>query len=268
MNLFNHRVWIMLLLFMNILVCFANNSIEIVGVKQVFQKYNIHGSILIYDLNSNEYSGYNLEWCNVGFILASTFKIPNTLIALETGVITMDSIFHWNGEKRRYPMWKTDMSIGKAFRVSNVSIYQEIARTIGQERMNEYIRLLNYGEMDIKAENIEKFWLEGNSQITQYQQIYFLQKLYNSELPLKKETMDNVKQFMLLEKTDDYTLRGKTGWGEVDGKDIGWFVGYFETADNTYFFATNLEPSSQTDMKKFGQIRIDLTKDILLQKMQ
>lgn len=242
---------------------FAKEPVEIAGAKQLFEKYNIGGSILIFNRNNNEYSGYNLERCNIGFSPASTFKIPNTLIALETGVISMDSIFHWNGEKRRYPRWEADMNIERAFKVSNVPIYQDIARSIGLERMQDYVRLLHFGEMDINAGNLDKFWLEGNSQITQYQQVYFLSKLYNSELPLKKETMDSVKHIMFIEKTDNYILRGKTGWSEADNKDLGWFVGYIETVDNVFFFATNIEPLPQTDMSRFGQTRIDLTKEII-----
>ncbi|MCC8145488.1 MAG: class D beta-lactamase [Bacteroidales bacterium] len=267
MKLSIYTLGVILLLFANIAVCFAEKPVEMENAEQVFQKYKVNGSILIYDQNENEYSGYNLERCNTGFIPASTFKIPNTLIALEAGVITADSIFRWDGEKKSNPGWESDMSIGQAFQVSNVPIYQDIAQSIGLERMKEYVRLLHFGEMDIYPDNLDKFWLEGNSQITQYQQIYFLYKLYNGELPLKKETMDHVKQIMLLEKTEDYALSAKTGWSETQGKDIGWFVGYFETEDNVYFFATNIEPSDQTNKTQFGHIRIDLTKDILSLKL-
>lgn len=259
---------LVLLLVANIAIGFAKEAVEMSGARQIFQKYKINGSILVYDQNKNEYSGYNLERCNIGFCPASTFKIPNTLIALETGVITMDSIFHWNGEKRPFQVWESDMDIEHAFKVSNVPIYQDIARHIGLKRMQDYVRLLHFGAMDINKENIDKFWLEGDSKITQYQQVYFLHRLYRSELPLKTSTMDHVKQIMILEQTDDYTLRGKTGWAEINGKDIGWFVGYFETADNVYFFATNIEPSGQTDMQNFGKDRIDLTKEILSLKMK
>ena len=58
-------------------------------------------------------------------------------------------------------------------------------------------------------------------------------------------------------------MRAKTGWSGNKGKDIGWFVGYIEIESNVYFFATTVEPSGKTDMSKFGQIRIDLTKDDL-----
>lgn len=255
---------ISLLLLTNITNSYCNQPVEIAGAKKIFEKYHVNGSILIFDRNKNEYAGYNLTRCNEGFNPASTFKIPNTLIALETGVISMDSIFHWNGEKRRYPRWEADMNITQAFKVSNVPVYQEIARSIGLERMKEYVHFLHFGEMDINAENLDRFWLEGKSQISHYQQIYFLTKLYNSEFPLKKETMDNVKQIMLLEKTNNYVLRAKTGWSEAGGKDLGWFVGYFEIGNNVYFFATNIEPSDQTDMTQFGQIRIDLTKEVVL----
>jgi beta-lactamase class D len=72
---------------------FAIQPTEIPGLKKIFDKYQIEGSILIYNQNDNCYSGYHLERCNIAFCPASTFKIPNTLIALESGVATTETIF-------------------------------------------------------------------------------------------------------------------------------------------------------------------------------
>ena len=243
---------------------FAKEPTELPEAKAIFEKHNVNGSILIFDQKNKSYTGYNLDRCNTGFSPASTFKIANTLIAFEKGVITKDSVFVWGGEKRRYERWEADMNIHTAFQVSNVPIYQDIARSIGLESMQYYTRLLHYGNMDITEDNLDKFWLEGDSKISQYQQIFFLNKLYNHEYPLKDETVELVKHIMIIEKTPNYTLSGKTGWAEVDGKDIGWFIGYVETDDNVFFFATNIEPRDSTNMKEFGQIRIKLTKELLL----
>ena len=54
---------------------------------------------------------------------------------------------------------------------------------------------------------------------------------------------------MLITDTPAYKLYGKTAWATtIDGvavdksnPDIGWFVGYVETGDDVYFFATNVE---------------------------
>ncbi|MDR1976085.1 MAG: class D beta-lactamase [Campylobacteraceae bacterium] len=241
----------------------ASQPKEVSGLKDVFDKFKIDGSFLIYNQNKNIYMGYNLERCKIHFRPASTFKIPNTLIAFESGIATPETVFKWNGEKRSFSSWEKDMTIVEAFKASAVPVYQEIARRIGAEKMKYYTQLFNYGNMDINSENIDKFWLEGNSTITQYQQIYFLQKLYNLELPIKEEYMKQVKAMMQYEVGKNYIISGKTGWANSQKESIAWFVGYVETNDNVYFFATNVVPNESTNMETFGQVRIELTKDIL-----
>ena len=242
---------------------FANQPIEIPELKKIFDKYKVDGSILIYNQNENRYIGYNLERCNVAFCPASTFKIPNTLIALETGIITLDSVFLWNGERRTFSSWEKDMTFEEAFKASVVPIYQEIARRVGVAKMKYYTQLFNYGNLDINEDNIDKFWLEGKSSITQYQQIYFLHNLYNLRLPISENVMTLTKQLMLLETKTNYKISGKTGWAVRQQENITWFVGFVEANENVYFFATNIPSNENTDLKSFSTIRIELTKAIL-----
>ncbi len=251
-----------MLVFMSI-SSFANEPVEIAGLKKLLDKYQVGGSLLIYDQNKNLYTGYNLQRCNTGFCPASTFKIPNSLIALETKTITPEYIFKWNGEKRDFPSWEKDMNIAEAFKVSNVAVYQDIARRIGTEKMNCYLRLFNYGNMDVNDANIDKFWLEGSSNITQYQQMYFLQKLYRLELPISDKVMKEVKEMMLYESGDGYKISGKTGLSVRQKEKAGWFVGFVETNGNVYYFVTNVVDDSGMSNDLFGKSRIELTKDVL-----
>lgn len=241
---------------------FASQPKEISTLKKLFDKYNVDGSILIYNQKSREYLGYNLDRCNIGFCPASTFKIPNTLIALECGVVTLDSVFKWNGEKRAFQTWERDMTLSEAFKLSAVPVYQGIARSIGVDRMKYYTQLFGYGNLDINASNIDNFWLEGNSNITQYQQLYFLQKLYNLQLPVSDEAMNLTKQIMLHKATDRYTMSAKTGLSIRQGEKVGWFVGYVEVSDNVYFFATNITPKKGVESNDFAAARIQLTEDV------
>ena len=243
--------------------CFASQPREIAELKNIFAEFNVDGSILIYNQNESAYIGYNLERCNVAFCPASTFKIPNTLIALDSGIATMESVFKWNGENRTFPAWEKDMTIKEAFKASAVPVYQEIARQVGVEKMKYYTQLFNYGNLDINADNLDKFWLEGNSEITQYQQIYFLRRLYNLALPVREESMKQVKEIMRYEAGNNYIISGKTGWAVRQKENVTWFVGYVETSDNVYFFATNVASDENTDIKTFGQVRTELTKEIL-----
>ena len=258
----NKRLGITVVIMSFVVNCYANQPKELSELKNIFDKYKVEGSILIYNQSENTYSGYNLERCNIGFGPASTFKIPNTLIALESGIATIETIFTWNGEKRTFSTWEKDLTIEEAFQVSAVPVYQEIARRVGVEKMRYYIQLFNYGDLDINAENIDKFWLEGESNITQYQQVYFLQKLYNLQLPISEHAMKLTKEVMLYETKNNYKISGKTGWAVRQNESVTWFVGYIEAHDNVYIFATNVAPSKDTDLNTFSQVRIELTKEV------
>lgn len=233
-------------------------------VKSEFQfiidSSEVIGSILIYDLNEDQYYSNDFKWSNKGHLPASTFKIANSIIGLETGVIESDStLFKWNGEKRMLKNWEQDLVLKNAFQFSCVPCYQEVARKIGSKRMNDYVQKLNYGNLKIDSTNIENFWLEGESRISQTQQIDFLKRFYNFELPISERTDKIMRNIMLIEETDQYKLRGKSGLSNENKKYNGWFVGYIELKNNTYFFATNLEPKKDFAFDSFIKKRLDLT---------
>lgn len=230
-------------------------------LSKFFKEQNVEGSFLMYDMNKNEYTDYNLERTKKQFIPASTFKIFNSLTALETGVIPDENfIIKWDSIDRHNPQWNRDQDMRSAFRNSTVWFYQEIARKVGQERMQHYIDTAGYGNGDISG-GIDRFWLDGGLRISQQEQVEFLKKLYNNQLPFSQRSMDIVKNIMLQEDTLGYKLRMKTGWGSIEGKEIGWLVGWFETNNNIYFFATNIEmPSPASD--NFTSARKIITKNI------
>ena len=221
---------------------------------------DVTGSILIYDLKDDKYYSNNFNWAKKGCLPASTFKIPNSIIALEIGVVENDStLFKWNGDERRLKVWEQDMTLKEAFHYSCVPCYQEVARKIGVRRMNEYLDKLDYGKMEVDTTNIDMFWLEGESQINQYQQIEFLKRFYNSELPISKRTVTIMKKMIVIEENENYKLSGKTGWSIRNGNNNGWFVGFVETNGNTYFLAKNVEPNQIFNMDLFPMIRKELT---------
>ena len=222
----------------------------------ILDSSNVKGSILIYDLQQDLYYSNDFSWAKTGRLPASTFKITNSIIALETGVIENDStLLKWNGEKRAFKLWEQDLIFRDAFHFSCVPCYQEIARKIGTQRMTEHLDKFNYGRMDVDTSNIDLFWLEGDSKISQVEQIDFLKRFYLSKLPITERTENIMKTFMVIEKNEDYQISGKTGWAIRDGKNNGWFVGYLETKDKVFFFATNIEPKEGFNMDQFPRIR-------------
>lgn len=226
---------------------------------KMLDSLNVKGAILIYDVNKKTYYSNNFTWSKKGHLPASTFKIPNSIIALETGVMQNDSfVFKWNGEKRAMKTWEQDLTFKKAFQVSCVPCYQEIARKIGLKRMKFYLKELNYNSMVFDASTLDNFWLQGKSVISQMQQIDFLQRFYFSELPISNRTHAIMKNMMQIEKADSYILSGKTGWSTQNNIDNGWIVGYVEKDNSVYFFATNIEPKAA--MEDFAATRINSTK--------
>lgn len=220
---------------------------------------DVEGAILIYDLEKDQYHSNDFEWARKGQLPASTFKITNSMIALETGVIEDDStLIKWNGEERRMKVWEQDLVFRDAFHLSCVPCYQEIAREIGTDRMNSYLSKLNYGSMVVDSASIDLFWLVGESKITPFEQIDFLKRFYHSELPISEQTETTMKRLMVIEDKEDYSISGKTGWSIRNGNDNGWFVGYLELPEKTYFFATNVEPKASFEMDRFQVIRKDL----------
>ena len=229
-------------------------------LQEVLEQADVEGSILIYDSAAKTYYSNDFDRCDRGFLPASTFKVPNSIIALETGVIENDStLFKWDGKKRRLPSWERDLIFKEAFHVSCVPCYQEIARKIGVERMKSHLQKFNYGNIVLDSSSIDLFWLEGESKITQFQQTDFFSRFYNSKLPIATRTTEIMKRLMIIDDNEHYKLSGKTGWSIRNGNNVGWFVGYLETKEKYYFFATNVEPNESFDMKLFPKIRNEVT---------
>ncbi|MGJ3245167.1 MAG: class D beta-lactamase [Elainellaceae cyanobacterium] len=217
-----------------------------------FEDLGIEGSIIIYDLNLNQTYQHNPDRNATPFLPASTYKILNSLIALETGVIPDDlAILTWDGVERFVPAWNRDLNMRTAFSQSAVWFYQVLARRIGHDRMQQWVTEVGYGNNTIgSAEDIDTFWLTGDLRITPEEQIQFLRRLYDNDLSFSEAVIATVKDIMIVEQTPDYTIRVKTGWaglGEPDQPQIGWYVGYVEQADNTYFFATNIDILNEDD---------------------
>ena len=223
---------------------------------QHFQDLGIEGSIIIYDQNQAVTYEHNQDRNTTPFLPASTFKILNSLIALETGVIANDlAILTWDGVERSFPAWNRDLNLRTAFQVSAVWFYQVLARRVGHEKMQQWVTNAGYGNQAIGAtEEIDTFWLTGQIRITPQEQIQFLRRLYGDELPFSERTLTTLKDIMIVEQTPDYTIRAKTGWALAE--EIGWYVGYVEQNDNVYFFATNIDIRDTADLS----MRLEVTR--------
>lgn len=227
-----------------------------------FKELGVEGSILIYDAQGDREASakpnrtyqYNQQRNETAFLPGSTFKILNSLIALETGVIDNElAILTWDGISRPLvPEWNQDLNMREAFKFSAVWFYQVLARRAGHEKMQMLVNKSDYGNQNIGTlEDIDNFWLTGKLRITPQAQIQFLRRFYHNNLPFSRRSLSIVKDIMIAEQTPDYTLRGKTGlvgFGSQTTPQIGWYVGYLEKGGNVYFFATNIDIRDENDL--------------------
>lgn len=235
-----------------------------------FTECDIEGSITIYDYKAKKWLYSDIYDSQFPTLPASTFKIINTLIAFESGVIIEENeIIIWPGStdtlKYGYrPGIYHDMSLAEAFKVSAGWAYIELAKKIGKEKYAEYLNACDYGNIDLSIDD-DDFWNFGDFSISPVNQIEILIGVYEETLPFKKEYFPIVKNIMIEEISETYILRAKTGWARDGGKDIGWWVGYIERDENVYFFATRLIKSREISNPNFGSCRKVITRTILKQ---
>lgn len=225
-------------LLMALLSCSApSEKYEYRDFGKFYDAFEVKGTFVLYDLKKETFTIHNAEDAAKPVTPASTFKIVNSLIGLETGVVSDASyLIAWDSVVRDLPVWNQDQTLSTAFKYSAVWYYQEMARRIGEDQLKSWLEKLEYGNGDISS-GVDMFWLSGSLQVTPLQQVDFLRKLYSNKLPVKDRTSEIVKEIMVEKDTLGYVLRSKTGWGNQEGKEVGWYVGYVETADNVYFFA-------------------------------
>jgi beta-lactamase class D len=230
-----------------------------------------NAAFVLYDLKNDAYVRYNEKRCRERFSPKSTFKIPNSLIGLEAGVIRdADSVIQW--DRQKYPPqenwnqqpfvhWPQDHTLRSAFKYSVLWYYREIALRVGERRMRKHVAAFNYGNAKVSG-RVDNFWLDNSVlKISADEQVEFLKAFYTGRLPVSARATGIVKDIMVMEKTPRYTLSAKTGGGPVaEGVVIGWLVGYVETGGNVYFFATNIDGASFAEIR---EKRIVLTRRAL-----
>ncbi|MBK6566809.1 MAG: class D beta-lactamase [Saprospiraceae bacterium] len=221
--------------------CKKQQTIEIRDdFKKYYDQFQVEGSFALYDPQTEKYIFYNQDQYKQTFSPASTFKICNSLIGLETGVIQDENyIIPWDSITRN-PVWDKDHDMKTAFANSTVWYYQELARRVGGQKMKYWLDKTNYGNADTSG-GIDRFWLTGGLRISPEQQIDFLKRLHDKKLPFSLRSTDIVQRIMIARDTLDYVIRAKKGWGGQESKDIGWYVGFIEKKGKVYYFSNCIQ---------------------------
>lgn len=257
---------ITILFLFSVISCNQNNVKVDDSLKKYFDENHVTGTFGLYDNGQNFFTIYNLSrYKDSAYLPASTFKIVNSLIGIETGRISNEKmVIPWDGIKRR-PEWDTALTMEQAFKVSAVPYYQEVARRIGKDTMQHWLDTLGYAAKNGRAviNRIDTFWLDNSIKVTPDEQLGLVKKLYFDQLPFQHRSQDIVKRVMLQESNANYKLSYKTGGAVTEtGNALGWVVGWVEENQHPYFFVLNIEGPSDTDLKT---VRMNILKSILKQ---
>ena len=234
-----------------------SNKVSTIDLSAWFSGYK--GSFVLYDLNGDTWDVYDMEQATLRTAPNSTYKIYDALFGLEEGVIEPDDSFMaWDGTNHPFEAWNGNQDLFSAMQSSVNWYFEEIDKQIGSAAIQNYIRKIGYGN-EIVNPNLSAYWMQGSLKISPIEQVELLTALHNNQFDFAPENINAIKNSICLFSSESKNFYGKTGTGRVDGQDInGWFVGYIETADNTYFFAANIQAAENATGSKASEISLSI----------
>ena len=197
----------------------------------------------------------------------STYKIYDALFGLEEGSITPENSFiAWNGESYPFEAWNADQTLQTAMNSSVNWYFQTVDEQLGVSTIYNYIQEIGYGNKNMDGD-FSTYWMGSSLEISPVEQVELLTKLQNNCFGFGSENIDAVKDSICLSSSDTGTFYGKTGTGRVNEQDVnGWFVGFVETEDNTYFFAANIGAESDAAGGNASEITMSVLSDMNIWK--
>ena len=237
---------------------FSGNSISLENFDSFFEGGS--GSFVLYDARRDHWQIYNPDQAVQRVSPDSTWKIYNALLGLESGIITPEtSQMTWNGEIYPFDAWNRNQTLDSAIKNSVNWYFHRIDLQSGKQAVQSFVQKLHYGNMNVNG-SFPSYWLESSLKISAVEQVELLRNFHDNHFQFKTENIRAVKDALQISVTPAGAFYGKTGTGQVDGKNInGWFIGFLETPDTTYYFATNLREDSDATGSKAAEI----TKSIL-----
>lgn len=225
------------------------------------------GSFVLYDLKKDTWKIHDLEHATLRVSPNSTYKIYNALFGLEKQIISPeDSLIPWNGNNYPFEAWNADQTLPTAMNASVNWYFQAIDEQLGVSFVQEYLQKMGYGNEDLSGD-FSSYWMESSLKISPIEQVELLIQLQNQSLGFAPENVKTVKDAIHISSSSFGNLYGKTGTGRVNGQDLnGWFIGFVESTENTYFFATNIHAADYADGSAAAEITLSLLSDLNIWK--
>jgi len=203
----------------------------------------LDGTFVLLNGKTGEYVRYNAARAATRFPPCSTFKIPHTAILLDSGQApTPEYELKYDPSYNQPKGWAKDFTLRTAFKFSAQWYYQVLARQLGMQGEQRFVRQFDYGNQDIHG-GLEKmgnpFWLTS-LRISPNEQVAFLQRFYEARLGLSERTTRLAKDVFLTEETPTWRFSAKTGACPDAEETVDWYVGYVERQEAVYYFALEI----------------------------
>lgn len=243
----------------------SSKNCSTINLTSYFGEYD--GSFVLYDLKNDTWKIHNIERAVLRTAPNSTYKIYDALFGLENGIITPEnSIIKWNGNTYPFKAWNSDQTLQSAMSASVNWYFQSIDEQLGAASIKDYLHKIGYGNENLSGD-LSSYWIESSLKISPIEQVELLTKLQDNSLRFALKNRNAVKDSIHISSSDMGNFYGKTGTGRTNGQDVnGWFIGFVENADNTYFFAANINAKNHADGSTAAEITLSILSDLNIWK--
>ena len=191
------------------------------------------------------------------------------MLGLESGVISPESsVISWNGEACPFEAWEGDQDLNSAIKNSVNWYFQSIDSQLGSDSIKSFLHTIQYGNQQTGSD-MDLYWTDSSLKISPLEQVELLKKFNENEFHFSPDNISAVKKALQLSSSDAGNFFGKTGTGRIDNRDVnGWFVGYVETSDNTYYFSVNIKADSNASGSAAAKIAMSVLSDLEIWKQK
>jgi beta-lactamase class D len=192
--------------------------------------------------------------CSRRVTAASTFKIAISLMGYDSGFLKDEhspALPFRKGYPDWRPVWRQTTDPTGWIKYSVVWFSQQVTRSLGEARFQAYVAKFHYGNEDVsgdpgKHDGLTHAWLSASLKISPLEQLAFLEKLVNRQLPVAPRAIDMTSRITAITVLPaGWEIHGKTGTGAPRTPEgaydrahsYGWFVGWATKDGRTIVFA-------------------------------
>jgi beta-lactamase class D len=206
----------------------------------------LEGAFVVCDDGGEMCTRYNPDLAAERFPPFATVDIVLTLIGLDTGAIPGPDIAVIR-EKEPEPdddasggIAEPQLDLRTAFGQSAAWYFDEVTGRVGRERVAATLADIGYGNADM-AGAVDPAQFEDRLRISPDEQVALTGRLLRGDLPFSPSTVAVLEDVAVVERSEDFVLRGRLGAGPGgEGRHV-WFVGWLETDVGRYPCATFLK---------------------------